>query len=89
MGTIDTYTKIILTIIAVCLLWICVRDNELATSVHAQSPLQEVIIAGVKESVFIRPLPVSIQEISVIQPGASYSGKQPVLPIYGDVRIRQ
>lgn len=47
----DTYTKFILTIIALCLMWICVRDVISIPPTQAASssaPAQEVVITGVK-----------------------------------------
>lgn len=35
----DAYVKLILTIIAVCLTWICVRDINVTPSAHAQAPV--------------------------------------------------
>lgn len=45
---IDTYTKFILTIIALCLVWICIKDTNLATPIQAQAvqPPTHVIIDG-------------------------------------------
>jgi len=46
---VDTYTKIVLTVIAICLTWLCLRNISLLETVSAQAPpRQEVIIAGVK-----------------------------------------
>lgn len=36
----DRYTKIVLTVIAACLMWLCVRDLPLASDVLAQAPRQ-------------------------------------------------
>jgi hypothetical protein len=49
---VDAYTKIVLTIIAGCLLWICVT-GALTTPVSAQATVapQEVILVGVREPV--------------------------------------
>lgn len=33
----DRYTKLILTVIAVCLVWICVRDVRFSSDAYAQS----------------------------------------------------
>ncbi len=45
----DKYTKFILTIIALCLVWICARD-VLSSQVTqaAPAPAQEIVITGVK-----------------------------------------
>lgn len=37
MSKIDVYTKFILTIIAVCLVWICMRDIDLIPKAYASS----------------------------------------------------
>ena len=38
---VDSYTKAILTVIAACLVWICVRDIPVARMAHAQSIFPE------------------------------------------------
>jgi hypothetical protein len=56
----DLYTKLVLTVIAFCLVWICFRDVNLSTPVEAQPRPQEVVISGVRtRSGF---LPVSIRQ---------------------------
>jgi hypothetical protein len=61
---IDYYTKAILTIIAFCLVWICMRD--FATPVSAQrGAIQRVIIAGIENQT---TLPVAIAKIEVADP---------------------
>lgn len=92
----DAYTKIVLTIIAICLIWLCAGSDRLFTAVHAESPLQEVIIAGVKGPAGLpvsiqspTSLPVSIQEINVVNPWDSLRAKQQMLPIFGEVKTRQ
>jgi hypothetical protein len=42
----DGYTKVVLTIIAACLVWLCIRGTTI-TPVSAQSP-QEVVLVGVR-----------------------------------------
>lgn len=47
----DRYTKLVLTIIAICLIWICSRDFIFIPQVQAAAataPAQEVVITGVK-----------------------------------------
>ena len=44
----DLYTKTVLTIIAACLVWICLGGPSLITPVQAQRQLQDVVIAGWK-----------------------------------------
>lgn len=56
----DTYLRIVLTIIALCLLWLCVKD--LATPASAQREAQRVFITGVERGSM---LPVSIARIDV------------------------
>ncbi len=43
---VDAYTKMVLTVIAGCLIWLCVHGSG-ATPVSAQAP-QEVVIVGVR-----------------------------------------
>jgi hypothetical protein len=45
----DRYTKVILTVIAVCLIIIAVRDRTVVTPAQAQSPVH-VIIDGVAQT---------------------------------------
>ena len=61
---IDLYTKLVLTVIAACLVWICVRGTVLSTPVQAQArpQPQEVIIAGVKTP--DKLFPVRIESIN-------------------------
>jgi hypothetical protein len=56
----DTYLRVVLTIIALCLLWQCVRD--FSTPAFAQREAQRVLIVGVEGQNF---LPVSIAKIDV------------------------
>ncbi|MFQ6108503.1 MAG: hypothetical protein ACE5L7_03000 [Candidatus Aminicenantales bacterium] len=45
----DTYTRIILTIIALCLIWICLRDIKISPSLYAaDSELVDVRIKAVE-----------------------------------------
>lgn len=46
----DLYTKIVLTVIALCLAWICARDVVSLPTVRAAVPAtaQEVVVTGVK-----------------------------------------
>lgn len=48
----DKYMKFILTLIALCLVWICARDvfpqQIVQASSSAAAPAQEVVITGVK-----------------------------------------
>lgn len=57
---VDTYTRIVLTVIAICLTWICLRNISLSETVYAQAPpRQEVIIAGVKTRDGLLPVNIS------------------------------
>lgn len=61
----DMYLKVILTIIAICLVWICMRDIEIGpTKLHASQIRslfpQEVVIVGINIPAYPAPdaLPV-------------------------------
>ncbi len=56
----DLYSKLVLTVIAGCLLWICIKDAALATPVNAQS-VQNVRLVGFDSN---QSLPVTIDGIS-------------------------
>ncbi len=43
---IDRYTKVVLTVIAVCLVWLSIGGPTQLTPVSAQSGYQTVVIAG-------------------------------------------
>ncbi len=64
----DIYLKVILTIIAICLVWICMRDIEIGpTKLHASQISsmfpQEVVIVGVKFSSYKTPDPLPIKNV--------------------------
>lgn len=82
---IDTYTKTMLTIIALCLLWICVRDLPLLSNAQAQSSVQEVKIVGIDISGG-QMLPIALRQIYVKNPFDTQSSL-PVdwIPIGGKV----
>jgi hypothetical protein len=47
----DLYTKVVLTVIALCLAWLCARDVVSLPAARAAAPVvgaQEVIITGVR-----------------------------------------
>jgi hypothetical protein len=51
---IDRYTKLVLTIIALCLVWLCVRDSSVVRTVRAGSKsfsddVMRVRIVGIEE----------------------------------------
>ena len=48
----DTYTKAMLTVIALCLLWIALGGPSLITPVGAQNRDQRVVITGWQASPF-------------------------------------
>jgi hypothetical protein len=65
---IDAYTKLVLTVIAICLVWISIGGPSLITSVTAEAQVstsvQRVIIVGYQEGVVdvnskALPLPVT------------------------------
>ncbi len=43
---IDLYTKVILTVIATCLVYLCVGGLSLSSVAHAQRDTENVIVAG-------------------------------------------
>jgi hypothetical protein len=54
---VDLYTKIVLTVIAGCLMWMCVQGVPPA-SLQAQTAVQPVVITGLEKGV--RGLPVQL-----------------------------
>lgn len=62
----DTYTKVMLTIIAVCLLWIAAGGPALVPAVEAQGE-QRVVIVGWQPSIYDTgvargmPLPITTE----------------------------
>ena len=61
----DRYIKIILTIIAICLVWICVRDIKIGGSnLHATegqfSEVQDVNIVGASVTAFMLAEPIAV-----------------------------
>ncbi|GEM_PF-1217396 len=59
---IDSYTKIILTIIAVCLVWICLKDVKLFPVLYASSPdIIDVRIKAIERGVELSWDPVVIE----------------------------
>jgi len=67
----DLYTKLVLTVIAACLVWVCVRDVAFVRPAQAKSPqygTQDVRITGIQIGSVGRyrdELPVSIDAITV------------------------
>jgi hypothetical protein len=63
---IDVYTKLVLTVIAVCLVWISLGGPSLVAQVHAQPNVQRVVIAGWESSgdrvLKGMPLPVFVEQ---------------------------
>jgi hypothetical protein len=77
---IDVYTKVVLTTIATCLIWISLRDLPIGTTVSAQygqPQAQSVVIAGWNLG---GPIPVSVSNVVVpvtisgIKQGPGYDG---------------
>ncbi|MFQ6038073.1 MAG: hypothetical protein ACE5LV_05585 [Candidatus Aminicenantales bacterium] len=70
----DRYTKAVLTIIAVCLVWICLRDVRLFPRAFAQGPVEvvDVRLRGIEwapgqkwDAVFVKSseeIPVKVRE---------------------------
>ena len=62
----DIYLKIILTIIAICLVWICLRDLKIeGTNLHAKegqfSTIQDVRIVGSTATAFFLAEPIQVK----------------------------
>ncbi|HEY6290146.1 MAG TPA: hypothetical protein VI455_01105 [Terriglobia bacterium] len=57
---IDLYTKVVLTVIACCLLYLCLAKSQ--ETAHAQETM-DVNIVGVKADLF-PPLPVDVSRVS-------------------------
>ena len=75
---IDVYTKTVLTIIAICLVWICVRDVTISRSAQANAP-QPVIVTGVARDV---ETSVVIRGIELTDPGSQRLTRDKALPVY-------
>ena len=58
----DLYAKAVLTVIATCLVWICLRDTNLVRPVHATTAQNAVRIVGIDRDV---QLSVSLDSIGV------------------------
>jgi hypothetical protein len=87
---IDAYTKTILTIIALGLMWLCVRDTPLLSHAQAQAPVQEVKIVGISLGREPAMLPVSLQEILVKDPyDPQFRSSVRWVPIGGTVRCEK
>lgn len=57
---VDRYTKAVLTVIALCLVWLSFGGSSLPTRVNAQGGEQRVIVAGwMDENGTVRPLPAA------------------------------
>ena len=80
---IDRYTKTILTVIALCLVWLCVHDHVIQQSVAEveRTPLR-VIIAGVQiPNVEGGIIPISIREIRIPDPPGSKLAQLSKVPV--------
>lgn len=61
MTSIDRYTKVMLTVIAASLVWLCFGSGMVEMPVQAQSNQQRVIVAGWQdEKGFVHQLPAQI-----------------------------
>lgn len=60
---IDRYTKAVLTVIALCLVWLCTRDLTIIPAVSAQSDVVKVQIVSIDESPTLRweAIPVRVR----------------------------
>ncbi len=56
----DAYTKTVLTVITLCLIWLCVRDFVSVSTAIAQQNAQPVIITGVGGNLALSGLPVKL-----------------------------
>ena len=63
---IDTYTKVILTIIAVCLLWLSIGGPSMITVAAQDDRAQRVVVAGWADgSGYVRPMTSESPAITV------------------------
>ena len=79
---IDRYTKTVLTVIAVCLIWISLGGPSLLTPVAAQNNVQDVAIVGWKQGDFlhqlqVKPLPVATPARQIARSRASFRRSSP------------
>jgi hypothetical protein len=62
---IDLYTKTVLTVIAACLVYLCLGRPAVMSPIEAQAPPNRVIIAGIEHDAIQRlyadPLPVVVK----------------------------
>lgn len=73
---IDAYTKVVLTIIAICLVWMCV-SGAVVTPVAAQNPRpQEVMLVGSRTPIAVVTAP---RTSLVVRPGVEWY--QDALPV--------
>lgn len=56
----DRYTKVILTVIAVCLVIIAIRDRPVVTRALAQAPVHVVVDGAAPDAFAATPVPVRI-----------------------------
>src|SRR5258708_3259915 len=77
----DLYAKVILTIIAGCLLWICLRDITVRASANTQEG-QPVVITGWRN--MNSPIPIQINAISQAGPADFGGGKWDALKVSND-----
>ena len=73
----DYYTKAILTVIAVCLSWICIRDIDLVTNAMAQTgssdaPMPVALYAQVRSDANLSTKWVPVRGEGIHDAAASY-----------------
>jgi hypothetical protein len=78
----DRYMKIILTVIALELLWIGVKD--IGTPASAQAPTAQQQAAASQQ---VAPLPVVIRGIDIINPAANADVARSALPVYARASV--
>jgi len=65
---VDLYTKTVLTVIAVCLVWLCARDLFFPARVHAGAQTTtDVVITGIRygKDPFLNNKPQKITDVPV------------------------
>jgi hypothetical protein len=81
---IDRYTKVVLTVIAFCLLFLCIRLYRDPQSVRAQgtpAPAQEVKIVGIADSIEIPVRLIGVAEGTLVPVRLDGSGKNVIVPV--------
>jgi hypothetical protein len=80
----DMYTRVVLTVIALCLLWICARDIDIVSRAYAedghaasQIPMRVVVVGG---QIGVAPLGGNSLPVTIYLPRGS-DGKPIPLPV--------